>query len=424
MSVNVDFKKLPSTPIIHETNHTQTIRSCVINSKHTVGQSIVARLIVTETNNEFSSLNPGLYIANIDGVDYYFDLYIAVGPVDQLKFKSIYDVYAMVGQDKYRILLYKKEGNIPYHKTELKDTVNDFISMIVIDGQTVDMIGGHDDIQEQYAVIPNNKIIPSSDFQRDWNGTLEDLLVDNTVFKGLDYTDSVVYQNEVTAENNKIWDLRSISNFRIVTDKDSIDDIDIDDYLHIILKNNIKSLPNGLKDTFILNAEQQQNHIIYRIGRRVFTGAEDWVHLEDRSNDNYHLFFLAYDNVKLENSANNLSCSHLLPKQGSYLATKSVNEEGIATGYGSFGKGFLLRVSKSTIGYDREDMTKPLQDWLFNELVSEHPFMVEYALEQYIYKTVLLDEYRVKTYFPNTFVTLSGNYDVSYFYKALHTSRR
>ena len=60
------------------------------------------------------------------------------------------------------------------------------------------------------------------------------------------------------------------------------------------------------------------------------------------------------------------------------------------------------------------------KQWLFDQMDKGSPVIVEYALNSIIYRTVLIDEYHIKTYFSKTNIKLDSEYyDASYFYKVL-----
>lgn len=346
---------IPLTHLIHSNNHTQTARVCTIDSNHSMGQSIAKELNITSNNMIFNNLNPGIYCANFNGEKYYFDLYIAVLDMDELYIVNKNTAYASVDGLKYPINLYKKiSSNLD---SPINNTVNDTIDMIVIDGMSTKILDE-----------PNYSL------------------------------------------------LRSMSGFRICTGDSPI--IKDDGYLDIYLKNNVKSLPNGVKDTFILNSEQQQHHLIYRIGRRVLSGSENLDFLENLSDKDYNVFFLSDSNVKLENSYNNLTCSHFDNIKSSDLINKNNKITGIATGFGSYGNGFFIKVPTNLVEFNVEDPARSFKDWLFNELQSNRPFIIEYSLEEFRYRTVYLDEYHINTYYPKTYIGLNNFYNISVFYKA------
>lgn len=369
------------TSIIHDNNHTQTIRVCKINSNN-IGKSIIN--ISYNSNGIYNNLYPGIYLITIGSTVYCFDLYVPIQGSSTLYIKSPYNAYAVVVTEKYPIILYKVTSSVNDSITELDNTVNDYISMIVMDGLSEIKI-----IDDDNTIISNNSEITSYK-DSDYN-----------TYGSLDF---IVLDASSTTEQKK---LVSISNILIKTTAGEI---------NIPLKDSIKSLPNGVCDTFILNAEQYQYHLILKTAVKLFTGTEDWQYI--KSNDASYLFFLEDSTVKFENSNNNMTCSHFSTVTCNSLIANNCNESGISTSYGSYENGIFVRIFKDDIEYNG-DILKSFKKWINNQLIYKTPFMVQYPLSNYIYKTYLLDEYHIHTVYPKTNIEIDDNYDISYFYKAL-----
>ena len=300
------------------------------------------------------------------------------------------------------------------------------------------------EIGSQYAIIPKDQDNPSFDVEANKDKTLDELRNNNTILYGIDYdsldfrdygydseeefkesgTDFIdlneppynEFYNDDKRFMNRPFIIQSVSKFKINTVKKSLP-ANENNELEILLKNNIKSLPNGVKDTFILNSEQCQNHIIYRIGRLILNGTESWEFIEEYSTSKSWLFWMPYKYVKLENTYGNIICSHFNNIKSSDLIYNHKNVLGIASSYGDRGNGFFLRILP--FFHTGLDNTVPLKKWLSSQARTGCPVVVEYALQDYIYNTVLIDEYHIKTYFSKTYITLDNNYDTSYFYKTL-----
>ena len=60
-----------------------------------------------------------------------------------------------------------------------------------------------------------------------------------------------------------------------------------------------------------------------------------------------------------------------------------------------------------------------MQKWVTAQAISDNPIYIEYEISNTIYNTILIDEYHVKTWYPNTTITVDGNNGFSIFYKAL-----
>ena len=408
---------LPLTHIIHNNNHTQTNRVCTINIRR--HNAIYIEFDSSSYRTVIHDIPPGFYYTIIDGIEYFFDLYVAVNRFESLIIYNPYRAYANVGGKHYPIILYRNVITNNGNAITLEGTVNNKLDMIVIDGKTITLPNKRADITEIMAAQPKNGIIESSTFQSEWVGSLDDLEADNIIWNDLELLDVEYYKD--ISNSLRPFEIRSISGFKIITNNEYTEDEN--DYLDILLKNNIKSLPNGIKDTFILNMNQQQHHLIYRIGRKIFTGNEDWKFIEIGSNKDYYLFFLKDSNVKLVNSATNMICSHFNCIQSASLINSSTKNAGICSSYdANMGNGFIIKIPKLYLGTNINGANKVIKfkHWLSQELKNEDPFIIEYELNKPRYKTVLLDEYHIDTYYPNTFIKVNNdNYDVSYFYKSL-----
>lgn len=407
----------PVIEFIHKTNYTHTTRVCNINNNHLANGYGINELKMN-SNGIFSDLNPGLYCIEIDGIVYYFDLYIPVDFEDTLCIKNPFNVYATFGYKKYPILLYKMVDNNDNNNVSINNTVNDAFDMIVINGKTSTIPSNYYNIQNLFAIKPNNNTFLSTRQLLNSKYNMDEISSSNTIINNIACTNEDYYGESTSS--NKPCDIRSISGFKIITSKESINDED--NYLDIYLKNNVKSLPNGIKDTFILNSELQEHHIVYRIGRKVFTGNEDWKFIEDNSTDDYYLYWLSDNNVLSEDSDNNLNCTHFENIQSSKLFEKDINKMGISTGFGDiFTNGFFIRVQKDIMEPDPNDKEVTFKNWLRHQIESGIPLIVEYPLNSFKYKTVLIDEYHINTYFNKTNIKINNDYDVSYFYKIYHT---
>lgn len=408
---------LPLTHIIHNNNHTQTNRVCTINIRR--HNATYIEFDTESYRTVVHDIKPGFYYTIIDGIEYFFDLYVAVNRFESLIIYNPYWAYAKVGGKYYPIILYRNVITNNGNAITLEGTVNDKLDMIVIDGKTITLPSKRADITEIMAAQPKDGHIKSSTFQSEWVGSLNDLKTDNVIWDNLELLDMEYY--EEMSNNLRPFEIRSISGFKIITNNEYTEDEN--DYLDILLKNNVKSLPNGTKDTFILNMNQQQHHLIYRVGRKIFTGNEDWKYIEIGSNEDYCLFFLQDNNVKLINSATNMICSHFNCIQSASLINSTTKSAGVCSSYDTnMGNGFIIKIPKIYLNasISEADKVRSFKQWLLQELKNEDPFIIEYELDKPRYRTVLLDEYHVDTYYPNTFIKVNNDeYDVSYFYKSL-----
>lgn len=350
---------IPLLSQVHRNNHTQVNRKCSIAAEHYSNANIL-KTITYKKNEPVYNLNAGLYKVSINGKTYIFDLYETLSGSDYLNIVDNTYAYIMTALKIHPIIMYEYVGAHALNQQyKIADTVNDAFDMIVVDGFTEIEFEG--DLLQQTVDHPAN--------------------------------------------------IKSISSLTFNTAGDIGEDS-----LTIKLHTNIKSLPNGTKDILIMDSELQQFHIIYNIGRYILTGYENWEVLSQYSDDQYTAFIAKDENVKLQNATNNLWCSHFPVYQASSLISKSFHNNAIATSYGSIGNGFLLKISRDLVDPDKDELAKYLRG--VNKI---KPIIVEYPTSQAIYKSVLLDEYHVKTFFPNTTIKdFMPDRSISFFYKHLH----
>lgn len=419
---------LPITNAIHNINHTQTKRVCMLHDNHKQSPVLVSTLNVTDSVHDFYNLIPGLYAVIINGIKYYFDLYVTINDISPLTIKSPNNAYVFVGGKRYIMNLYKEiDSQIDTNDFVFNNTVNNHIEVMVIDGRTVQIPYYPNDVQDRYAVIPYNGIIPSSAQQAIESMTLEQLQQHNRILYNLDY--------EKFGENNGLvslgggiefnpgdknidnpYDIRSISKFNIISSNTPTSNTSNNYNTEILLQNNIKSLPNGIKDTLILNTEQYQAHIAYRIGRSFLTGGENYIFISDKSDNNSWLFWMANKNIRISSDIGSIVCSHLKSKTPDSVIN---GEIGISVSTREYGNGAFIRIPSMEVHGEHIIESIIFKQWLQNQIDIKIPVVIEYQLSSYKYKTVLLDRYRAKTFYNKTYVRLDDNYKVSYFYKTL-----
>jgi hypothetical protein len=84
----------------------------------------------------------------------------------------------------------------------------------------------------------------------------------------------------------------------------------------------------------------------------------------------------------------------------------------------------LMLLTNLTLFQLFDYMVRPFRNKLFGMLTDGTPVITEYALSESRYRTVLIDEYHIDTFYNTTFVSTNETKRVSYFYKTLHPSRR
>lgn len=419
---------LPITNAIHNINHTQTKRVCMLQNNHKQFPVLVKTLSVTDDIHDFYNLMPGLYAVIIDDIKYYFDLYIVVNDVSPLTIKSPNNAYVLVGGKRYIINLYRDiDVEIMDNNLTLNNTVNNHIEVMVIDGKTTQIPYLPNDIHDRYAIIPNDNIIPSSLQQSSESLTLEELQLHNKIFYDIDYEKFGEHNGlisfgvgiESDSEDKSIYNpynIHSISKISITSSDSPITDISNNYITETTLQNNIKSLPNGIKDTLILNSEQYQAHVIYRIGRSFLTGGETYIFISDKSDSNSWLFWVSNSNIRMSSLPNNVICSHLQSKSYDEIVNGDI---GICVSTQNHGNGLFIRIPSMEVNNTYTNKSTIFRKWLQNQVNIGRPIIVEYHLSSYKYKTILLDKYRVKTFYNKTYIKNNNNYNISYFYKTL-----
>lgn len=439
------------TQLIHQTNHTITDKYAVLSSNNIDEQSIKT---ISYRNDKTYHLDIGVYRISINGIFYIFHNYIPTNTENSILYiESPNNAYIQINRERFIVMLYKVIETKDDDIQSLNNTVNNFIDLMIINGHSYsEIINGllledtifyypkndnyqilsYDSLFEQELqnnMILNNFIIT--------NNILEDSssLQNNTIL----LNDIVLIMNENTnnLDNNydSAYDIDFIELDHGTTNKDdsysirairSINKIELEtsdqngntNIIYLELKNCIRNLPNSAHDTLIINAEQQICQAIHRIAKRIFIGSDNWTYVS--SNSKTVLFSLNDDTIKQENNDltnYNIRCSHFICNRCSTLVDENYETIGIATMYGDYGNGIFVRVPINII--DMNDKVNSFNKWITNELYNGRIFMIEYELTEPIYKTYLLDEYHIKTFYPITNINNMNDYDISYCYKSL-----
>lgn len=188
------------------------------------------------------------------------------------------------------------------------------------------------------------------------------------------------------------------------------------DSLDILLTHTLGELPNGVKDYLIINSDQMIAQYTINTSKEVLSGGLNWEYKEEYSDNDYYVFFAKYSNVKPNETADSIRCSHFDSVSYNDLINKSIKKNCIATDNELNGIWIKLAASVLDIHGDK-DFGVEMQKWIFNRATSDNPIYIEYETCNTIYSTSLIDKYHVKTWYPNT--TISINNAFSVFYKAL-----
>lgn len=355
----IDRKKpISALKLIHTLNHTKTNRFCDIHNNHI---DIIKTLDYT-INKRIYDLRAGLYKVLINGIEYIINVHIDV--------RDRYSGDFLIIKNEYNIILYAAGSTpyyiIPYRINSIKyitsscdiESINDSIDIIMVDGST--------------KFIGNSSITNPSKIDR-------------------------------------------ISSINIRTKSESGSDS-----LNIPLKHTLGSLPNGVRDFIIINTDKMIVHNIINTSKEILSGGLNWKYQESYSDSDYYVFFADYANVKPNNIANSIRCTHFESVSCDDLLNKSTKKNCIATSYDSYGNGIWIKIAASVLDiHGNKNFEDEIKKWILTQAVSNNPIYIEYEISDTIYNTILIDEYHIRTWYPSTTITIDGTYGYSVFYKAL-----
>ena len=188
------------------------------------------------------------------------------------------------------------------------------------------------------------------------------------------------------------------------------------DIKQIDLHTELRALPNGTKDIFVMDANAQRAYIIRKVNKAIISGFdEEIIHIPTFSNASYDVYFIKRKNAKFLNDDKALICSHFKTVSYNDLINKeySMNVIALSDDYMWRHEGFYLKIDKS-IASDVSELRT-----FINRLYNEEPLTIVYPLMGAKYEPVLLDEYHIKTYFGGTHIICHEGYDLTYFYKSI-----
>lgn len=206
-------------------------------------------------------------------------------------------------------------------------------------------------------------------------------------------------------------DITSISSFNVITKNNKEQSITT-----INLNNNLKSLPSGISDTFIMDSTKKVSYIINRIGRLVLTGNESWSKIEE--NDKYCIYFYKFNGAKEGTDANSIICNYFPSIIYSNMIDNKTDTCGICVSNDPFKTGFFVRVPTKTITERGVDHFK---EYLRSLMNNKKPVIIEYQLNTVRYKSIILDTYDIKQYYPKTLISIDNpNIKAGYFFSTLY----
>ena len=237
-------------------------------------------------------------------------------------------------------------------------------------------------------------------------------VISNTVF---DNIDTIAISGETILGNNpppyKPTTINSISSFDITT---SNSDETKNNVLTINLKNNIKKLPNGIADLFIMDSVEKQAYIIHRIGRIILTGLELWYTVEE--NTRYCIYSTVLPSVNIGEDDRSINCNYFPTMTYTNMMTNYDQKYGISNCNNRDTPGFYIRIPTELINKPGVENFKKFLKTAFKT----NPVIIEYLLSNIEYKSVLLDEYCVPLFYPETKIKISNGMICFCFYKALN----
>lgn len=348
-------KPISALRLIHTLNHTQTNKLCDINNDHI---NLIPTLDYT-IGKHIYNLHAGLYKVIINEIEYIIDVYYDLRNGDFLVIKNENSIIMyMAGSEPYNI--------IPYRINSTKDIISACNIKSINDSIDIIMVAG------------------------------------NTNYTGFPSLESPISIDRISALN---------INTKSKTNTDS---------LSIPLKHTLGKLPNGARDMVIINTDKMVIHDVINTSREILSGGLNCQYKEEYSNSDYYVFFIEYKNVKLNNTAGSIRCSHFESGSCDSLLNESTKNNCIATSYGSYGNGIWIKIAASVLDiHGDKNFNDEMKKWILTQAVSDNPIYIEYEITNTIYNTILIDEYHIKTWHPNTTITIYGDYGFSVFYKSL-----
>lgn len=321
---------------------------------------------------EFKNLSPGLYAFKVDTGAYMIELPNALSGDDKLVLKNRSNTYAIINGKKKNLIPYEMSASFTSKQLST-------ILQAMFEG----------DNNANYLTI-NNSI----------NGYMDMIAVSGLT--------TLSKSNPTPYHPVKLISLGSfdIESTGITSDQKS--------KLTINLNNNIKKLPCGKSDLFIMDCVHKESYIIYRVGRIVLTGNEDWKTIRETSK--YCIYFYPFSliNSELESGA---TISNYFPYE-TYSNIINNNDTlcGVCNSIDTNNPGIYIKVPTDIIAEVGVSNFKKYLKYLVNK---QDPVIVEYLLKDKKYKSILLDNYDIKQYYPVTNINISADTTAAFFFKTL-----
>lgn len=357
------------TYVFHSQNHTRVKRYGVCGIRD---YKMLSETFSGPGTYRFKNKSAGLYFLKTSGKCYMINLFTTLSGKDTLVVESSTSIYAVIDNKKKYIIPYevtaefsnnslsatletKLSSALPVTSVEIENSINDYLDVLAVSGKT----------------------ILSKDNQSPYNPV----------------------------------DITSISSFDVTSTGSKPEEKSI---VTINLMDNIKQLPSGISDLFIMDNNRKQAYVIYRVGRTVFTGNEHWVASE--LNKKYCIFFLPYSRVSTGSDDNSVNCNYLPCMTNTNMKDNKTVTYGISNSNSNDNPGFYIRIPTDLLESVSLDGFK---NYLRQLMKNKKPMIVEYLLKTSLFKTILLDTYEIKQYFPKTTISINVNSNAGFFFKAL-----
>lgn len=361
------------TGIIHSINHNKFYRVCNLATSHYEDESLITELELDPTtdHNEFFGLVAGLYKIRFGPDLYIMDLPISLYKNESIFIDNPFQAYTMARTNDLHVNLYKLIGTHDLQdQYVIEDSLNNHMDMVFINGKTI---------------MPDEE--PS---------------LENPV--------------QFTSLNDLTYK--------------SVSDDGVESELVVHIREPLRSMDNGLKDLMVVNSDVERHHIVSKIGRSIMSGSDYFTDLPEYSTRNYAMIYGRNQNVGFADDAANIRCTHFKSFSCSDILDIRNEENGIAVVSEEFAatqglaQGVLIKIYKESLS--QYVSPKPNEyGYKFGTLVSRamrtNPVTIEYVLQNYSRRVLLLDEYHFKTFYNRTtFIPADNTTEVSYFYKTLH----
>ena len=394
------------TQQFHRNNYTKINLLAFTNTSN---MNFITEYININESKRIISLKPGVYCVFIGDIYYIFTLCDTVFGNDYIVLNK-YNSYSVINGKKkpirlFKYMRYSEDNDNPGIASEISNSILEFSVEGALNDSNNKINDFNNHLGSDNTITSENT--PSSVLEFPLEGVLSDSVSSdsyrlrntvNTIF------DSIVLDGNTTLDDNnrspyKPTKITSISNFVITTKSSNSREYS----LTINIKNNIKKLPSGICDTFVIDSYYKRAFIIYRIGRLILTGNEEWALYNKK--DKFYTFFLKYDTFNTGEDDTSLLCNYFPTISNTDIKYDTDKTYAISNSNDESNRGIYVRMPKDLIS-DKNDPIESFKDYI-REAFKTNPIIVEYLLKNEKYKSVLLDEYCIKQFYPYTDLSIS-----------------